>query len=448
MIQLDLPAHASAAERWALDTLVDLSRLLPAEGALRGAVQVSIGDGEGHVVSAGKVVVGRRVLARVVAVAGAGTEQGSSARDQHDRVPAEANPLVIEGSDRRPAVQEMAGELLRAVRQAAGNGPVLRVAPWPEGRRWAVAMTHDIDVVAGWPLFTLLRMLELARKGRAGDVVRVLGAATAAAFGDPVTEALRAILAAEARHGLPATWFALVGDPTPERWRQGDVTYRIESRRARRLLDAIAGAGHEIGLHGSMRTGSSPDRFAEERSRLGRATGVAPQGIRQHFLKMHPGNTQRGMQAAGFSYDATYGFSGRNGFRLGVADTVVGWDVDTASTTSLEEVPLHWMDRALSKYQGIEDPNALVDDGLALAEVARATEGLWVGLWHPNLAPALGYPGAPEAFDRMLGELMSRGPWAARLGDIVAWRRARRATRVRALAPDGRAELVGKGVLE
>ena len=448
MIQLDLPAHATAAERWALDTLVDLARLLPAEGALPDAVRVTIGEGEGYVVSAGAVAVGRATLDRVVAVAGAGVEQRSSARDQHDRVPAEANPLVIEGSDRRPVVQGMAAEFLRAVRKAAGNGPVLRVQPWPEGRRWAVAMTHDIDVVAGWPLFTLLRLAELARKGRLGDMARVVGAATGACFGDPVSEALLVILAAEARHGIPATWFALVGDPTLARWRQGDVTYRIESPRARRLLAAIATQGHEIGLHGSMRTGSSPDRFVEERERLAAVTGLAPQGVRQHFLKMHPGDTQRGMQAAGFGYDATYGFSSRNGFRLGVADTVVGWDVDTDSTTALEEVPLHWMDRALSKYQGIEDPNALVDDGLALAEVARAEEGLWVGLWHPNLAPALGYPGAPEAFERMLGALMAQAPWPARMADVVAWRRARRATRVRSLAPDGRAELVGKGVLE
>lgn len=448
MIQLDLPATTPARERWALETLVDLARLLPAEGTLSGAVRVTIGEGERYLVSPGAVAVGRGALDRVVAIAGAGVEQRSSARDQHDRVPADANPLVIERTDRRPVVQGMANEFLAAVRKGAGNGPVLRVAPWPEGRRWAIAMTHDIDVVAGWPLFTLLRVTELLRKGRLGDVARVVGAAAGSAFGDPVTDALLAILAAEARHGLPATWFALVGDPTLDRWRQGDVTYRIESPKSRRLLEAIAKAGHEIGLHGSMRTGSSPDRFAEERERLGQVTGTPPQGVRQHFLKMHPGDTQRGMQAAGFSYDATYGFSGRNGFRLGVADTVVGWDVDTASTTTLEEVPLHWMDRALSKYQGVEDPNALVDDGLALAEVARAEEGLWVGLWHPNLVPALGYPGAPEAFDRMLGALMARAPWAARAGDIVAWRRARRATRVRNIAPDGRAELVGEGVLE
>lgn len=448
MIQFDLPADTPAADRWALDTLVDLARLLPCEGTIEGAVRVQVGTAEGFMVADHLVSIGRDTLARVVAMAGAGTEQGSSARDRHDRVPAEVNPLVIAQAERRPVAQELAAELLRAVRAAAGSGPVLRVRPWPDGRRWAVAMTHDIDVVAGWPLFTLLRIAELARKGRVGDIAQVMGAATGAAFGAPVTEALLAILAVEQRHALPATWFALVGDPTLARWRKGDVTYRIESPAARRLLEAIGAAGHEIGLHGSMRTGSAPERFAEERARLAAVIGAPPLGVRQHFLKMRPGDTQRAMAAAGFSYDATYGFSDRNGFRLGVADSVAGWDVDTASPTGLEEIPLHWMDRALSKYRGIEDPKALVDDGLALADVARSAEGLWVGLWHPNLVPALGYPGAPAAFERLVARLMAERPWAARVGEIVAWRRARRATRVRRIAPDGRAELVGEGVLE
>ena len=447
MIRFGLPAEVTAAERWALETLVDLSRLLPCEGELPGAVTLGVGAGAGFEVTERRVTVGRAVLARVIDVAGAAVEQGSTARDRHDRVPAEVNPLVVEGAERRPMVQRLAAELVTAVRRAAGNGPVLQVAAWPEGRGWAVAMTHDIDVVAGWPVFTLWRVVELARKGRVADIAAVVGAAARSALAAPVADALRAILAVERRYELPATWFALVGDPTLGRWWQGDVTYRIESAAARGLLDAIAGSGHEVGLHGSMQTGSDPARFQEERDRLARLLGNAPQGVRQHFLKMRPGATQRAMQSAGFGYDATFGFSARNGFRLGVAETVTGWDAAGQAASGLEEVPLHWMDRALSKYQGVEDPDLLVADGLALAEVARREGGLWVGLWHPNLAPALGYPGAPAAFGRLVEALMGDGPWAARLDDVVAWRRARRATRVRSVAPDGRAELVGEGVL-
>src|SRR5690606_31095049 len=107
----------------------------------------------------------------------------------------------------------------------------------------------------------------------------------------------------------------------------------------------------------------------------------------------------------GLAWDATYGFADRNGFRLGVADVVPGWDAASGARSGLDEVPLVWMDRALSKYRGLEDPAAWVDDGLELAGRAREVDGLWVGLWHPNLAGALGFPGAEAEFERLLDRL-------------------------------------------
>jgi peptidoglycan/xylan/chitin deacetylase (PgdA/CDA1 family) len=272
-------------------------------------------------------------------------------------------------------------------------------------------------------------------------MAQVVAAAAGAMGRAPVFAALTEVLEIERRFGVPSTWFILTGDPTLARWRRGDVTYRLEGKGARRCLAAIQGAGHEVGLHGSMATWTDAATFAAERARLARATETPVHGGRQHFLKMRPGATQRAMTGAGLAYDASYGFSGRNGFRLGVADIVPAWDAAAGTGSALEEVPLHWMDRALSKYQGIEDPRELVADGLALAEAARVEEGLWVGLWHPNLAPALGYPRAPEAFAWMLEELAGQGAWMARLGEVVAWRRARRSARARAVAPDGRGEL-------
>ena len=95
------------------------------------------------------------------------------------------------------------------------------------------------------------------------------------------------------------------------------------------------------------------------------------------------------MAASGFSYDSTFGFPDRNGFRLGVADVVPRWNDAGASPIPLDEAPFAWMDRALSKYRRIERPATWSEDALQLAATARAVGGLWVGLWHPNLTPAL-----------------------------------------------------------
>jgi peptidoglycan/xylan/chitin deacetylase (PgdA/CDA1 family) len=446
VIRLDLPADLSPADHWAVDTLVDLARLLPCEDAGADVVRLRIREGAGMHIGEGTVELGRELLARVTSVAGAGTEQGSTKADLHGRVPAEENPLVAAGEERRPIIQLAAVELRALVVAAAGRRIVRTLAPWPNGHRWAAAMTHDLDVVSGWPVFTALRALELLRKGRLVDIAKVLAAAAGSLGRGPVLRALQQVFEIERRHGIRSTWFILVGDPTLDRWRRGDVTYRLEDEMPRRCLEAIAAGGHEVGLHGSMETGSDVVAFRRERARLGEVSRTPPLGVRQHFLKMRPGATQAAMHQAGFRYDATYGFSGRNGFRLGVADPVRAWDARAGQTLPLPLVPLHWMDRALSKYQGVEDPKALVADGLALADEVRQAEGLWVGLWHPNLAPALGYPGAPEAFAEMVGALVERAPWFATLSEIVAWRGERRNLRATAVASDGTVTLDGFGL--
>ena len=80
------------------------------------------------------------------------------------------------------------------------------------------------------------------------------------------------------------------------------------------------------------------------------------------------------MSSAGFAYDSTFGFSDRNGFRLGVADVLPAWldSGEGGQPAGIDEVPFTWMDRALSKYQGIESPQAWVEDAIELARACRA----------------------------------------------------------------------------
>ena len=158
---------------------------------------------------------------------------------------------------------------------------------------------------------------------------------------------------------------------------------------------------------------------------------------------MRPGETIRGMAAAGFRYDTTAGFPDRNGFRLGVGDVIPGWDGAGEKPLEIQEAPVIWMDRALSKYAGVEDPEAWISEGVTLADACRATQGLWVGVWHPNLTPALGFPDAPAAFAALLDRLLAQQPFMAPLGSLVEWRVARRGVRVRGVLPDGRPDAYG-----
>jgi hypothetical protein len=450
-------ASLDGAERFALDLLLDLSRVLRFDGDDRvDVVRLDVGappkateglsdlrarawtEGIHAGDAGGTVTLDRALLQLVHAIASATAEQRSPSADRYGRVPPSVNALVHAGVERDPVVSEIARQLADAIRRAAGRRPALFVAPWPGARRWAAALTHDLDAVEWWPAFTALRVAELARKGKVGQVAGVIAAVLRSGGRDVVWSGVREVLDAERVHGVRATWFVLCGTPTFASARAGDLTYRPEGPLARRILSAVRAAGHEIGLHGSFATAEDGALFRQQRARLADLSERDVGGVRQHFLRMRPMQTLHGMAAAGFRYDTTFGFPDRNGFRLGVADVIPLWDEATGATLPLDEVPFVWMDRALSKYAGVEQPEAWIDDALALADRCRAVEGLWVGIWHPNLTPALGFPGAPAAYARLVAALVDGNAWIAPLGEIVRWRRARRTVRASAMpASDG-----------
>jgi hypothetical protein len=443
-------APLDTGERFALDLLLDLSCALRVEGSadvvrLRvvdaGTADRGLGALRGRAwgigVRDGEVTLDRATLALVLQLAGAVAEQGSAAADRFGRVPSAENALVREGLEREPVVAVIAVALRQGISRAAGRRAIAFLAPWPERRRWAAALTHDLDVVEWWPAFTALRLAELARKGEIVSALKVIGAVSVSGGRDVVWRGVRQVLEAEAAFSIRSSWFLLCGNPTLATARAGDLTYRPESPAVRRIVEALQEAGHEIGLHGSFVTSDDHAQFVRQRSRLARLAGRDVAGVRQHYLRMRPGATQSGMVTAGFEYDSTFGFADRNGFRLGVADFLPVWEDANRRTLALDEAPFIWMDRALSKYRGVEKPDAWIDDAFALAEQCRAVSGMWVGIWHPNLTPALGYPGAPAAYARLVAGIVDRGAWIAPLGELAAWRRARRAVRAQAVAPDG-----------
>ena len=445
----ELPSLAPS-ERYGLDLLLDVSRLALVDGVDISCVELRVVD-RGVTDPArspsqcfrsddGAVEVPRELLRWTTEIAGAAAEQRSDARDRYGRVPAEATAVVAAGVERRPVVAHAAIALREAARAAAGARPFRLLAPWPDGRRWAVALTHDLDAVEAWPAFTALRLAELAKKGELRRATRTVTAALGAIGRDPLHRAAVDLLDVERRLGVRATWFVLCGTPTLTTMRAGDLTYAADAPAARRILERVCDGSHEVGLHGSFATMDDGAIFTTQRERLERTLGGGVTGVRQHYLRMRPGSTQRDMVRAGFRYDSTFGFADRNGFRLGLADAVPAWDDGAQSALPITEVPFIWMDRALSKYRGIEDPSVWIDDALELARICRDVNGVWTGVWHPNLAPALGFPDAPEAYERLVRELLAEAPWVATLGEIVAWRSARRSIRVRAVRPDGSIE--------
>ena len=442
-----IPESLTPLERYALTLLLDGSGLLQVTDPAAPVVELSFAPGHDTapgdwlVPEDGRVTIAPSMLSAIGRIAGAVAEQETTAADRHDRVPSSVNAQVAAGRAAEPTIDILAADLRNAAVHAAGNRPFAVLSPWPDGSTWAAALTHDVDVIAWWPLFTALRMAELGRRGKLGALGTVAVQALAHVPSAPALDGVRLVCEQERRLGIRSTWFFLTGTPSLGRILAGDVTYRIEDRPAQEAIRLALAAGGEIGLHGSFETGGDPGAFATERVRLQRASGQAVNGVRQHFLRMRPGSTQERMEAAGFSYDATWGFADINGFRLGLAVPAPAWSAASSRVHALELVPLTWMDRVQSKYQGNEVPASWIAQALELADTCREAGGLWCGLWHPNLTAPLGYPGAPEAYASLCQQLVQRAPWFCTLSEAVSWRQRRRAVRAVRVHEDGRVTL-------
>lgn len=240
-------AALTPMERHGLAVLVDLSRLLPAAEGL-GALRITIVDGrsseaarlEGEPAFRGdELLLDRALLATIGRIVSAEAEQVTRERDRLGRVPSTANALVGAGTSATPVVSRYAARLRRAAARASAGRPFRTVAPWPNGKRWAASLTHDLDVVALWPLFTGLRLQELVGKGEWRQAWRTLRAALNALGGTPVADAVQEILDIESAHGLRSSWYILCGTPTWDTFRRG-ATKTATSTSRRRYFDPKA----------------------------------------------------------------------------------------------------------------------------------------------------------------------------------------------------------------
>jgi hypothetical protein len=452
MIRVAVSSSLTPLERFALDVLVDQSRLLILDGDNTDVVVVSDVGSDAQEAprpeswaradsfdrTEAHVGIPRALLRSVGAIASTLAEQRSAAADRFGRVPSSVNEVYAAGVARNPIVSRCAIALRNAVLDVSGNRPVALLQPWPNGHRWGTALTHDLDVVEWWPAFTALRIAELAGKSEWRLIRQVLAALPLALRNNPVRRAIESILSAEHDAAIHSSWYVLCGAPTLGSMRRGDLTYRPDAMLTKTILAAIGAGAHEIGLHGSFDTMLSADVFDEQRRHLQALTSSDVRGVRQHYLRMRPGRTQRCMEQVGFAYDATFGFPDLNGFRLGAADVVTHFDAEHGASNAFERVPLVWMDRAVSKYQRIEQPTRWIDDATQLAEVCAEVEGLWVGLWHTNVTTSLGYPEGEQAYRTLLQMLRERRPFIAPLAEIVEWRRRRRHARATAIDERGR----------
>lgn len=323
-------------------------------------------------------------------------EERNGPRDEHDRFRAEWSCL------------DPLDPPLERLRRKLGLEP-----PRWGGARFAVALTHDVDVLWKWTRAGVYgagaRVKQSILRGRVRSALRetrgLAGAPLHRLSGTDPYWSFERIMADEGRNGASSTFFVMADKAHPNDGTSPESYAELRPRLVQALLDG----GAEVGLHGSYLAADDPGRLSAEKESLENIAGEV-RGNRFHFLRGDPHGNFASLEAAGFAYDATLGFSDAPGFRAGIAQPFRPWDFEQDSPRRLVEVPLAVMDVTLSaeRYLGLSARQA--EERLrSLLDWAEEYGGGFAVLWHNEHYDSALLPGWDRLYRRFVEEVGRRG---------------------------------------
>ena len=334
-------------------------------------------------------------------------EERGAARDRHGRFLAASSCL----DPLDPPLERLRRELGR---------PALRYG----GAKFAVALTHDVDVPWRWtPIGMRGAAARLKRHALAGRVAPAIHEARGLARvplhklrGSDPNWRFAEIVAEEREHGSRSTFFVMAGHGH----RADGAAPESYERLRPRLVETLADAGAEVGLHGSYLAAEDLDRLAHERALLAQLDGPLV-GHRYHYLRVDPHRNLVPLEDLGFRYDTSLGFPDALGFRAGIAHPFRVWDLARDRASDLIEVPLAVMDATLAeeRYEGLS-AEAAKPRVFALLDWAAEHGGGFSILWHPERFDAPSARGWDRLYFDVMDAVRERGGACMSAGELAA----------------------------
>ena len=348
--------------------------------------------------------------------------------DEHDRLRFRASWQAVNGCAEIPFVNACVHTLREPLKRAVPGDPL---GLWPEGKRAAIGLSHDVDRLDRWAEMKGCIMC-LPRLGVAYmiDAARSLPRNLTRRHDD--FGLFRDLMTFESELGFRSTFFFA----SVNRYEKGrdvhDVAYGITGRKQRRLFEQILSSGFEVGLHSSYRAREGGgDAFREERVLLERASGAKVLGQRHHFwhTDREAEKTIAHHEDAGFGYDSSIAFNEAAGFRRNVALPYYPWHPGRGRALRVLELPVFCMDGSVFDRRGGGADEAVVRVR-HFAAIVKAHGGVGVINWHSDtshpLTPAYRSWGA--CYFSVLETLADdSGIWVTNLGRLYQWVEERRA---------------------
>jgi hypothetical protein len=190
-------------------------------------------------------------------------------------------------------------------------------------------------------------------------------------------------------------------------WRLALGYYDLFEPNLQGVIRELDSKGWEIGLHGSYLSFKDLDLLSKEKSDLEEIVGHPVLGVRQHYLNLDQHTWMR-QAAAGFLYDASFGFTNDIGFKGNRFHAF-----RPIESRNFYVVPLALMDSCvMSKSSPLEQ-------AIQIIELADEKGACLVLNWHQRMFNEKEFPGYKKMYLDLIVECRRRGAAFMTIGEYV-----------------------------
>ena len=278
---------------------------------------------------------------------------------------------------------------------------------YPDGKPFAVCLTHDIDRVYASTMDKSIERLKHGIHGRFRESVSSIRQNFSKKH--PFTN-FNDIMDLEERYNARSSFFFLALDPADQ-----DYEYPVDD--LEQEIGSIQDRGFEVGLHSGHQGFRDLSKLKDEKRKLEKITNRPVTGCRNHYLNFLVPDTWEIMKNAGFAYDCSLGYADCAGFRNGMCHPFRPYNLHTGRSIDIIEIPQIIMDDSLSDLYMRLDVSTAWEITRSLIDSVAGCHGVITLLWHnTNL-----FGEQRTFYEKILQYCAEKQAWMTSGEEVSAW---------------------------
>jgi len=285
---------------------------------------------------------------------------------------------------------------------------------YPNNKKFAVCLTHDIDDIYVKILHILKYSIYLPENKELMGIVNLLKGFVNKKKSPYIN--FEKIIDLEKKYGAVSSFYFFAKG-------EDIFGYKYEVEELEELIGYLIERDCEIGLHVGYDSYDNVKKIKDEKEKLEKISGSKIIGSRNHVLRFKTPESWEFLSKSGLYYDTTFGYHDSIGFRNGMCHPFKPYNIKKNTSIDIVEIPLNIQDMTLRFYMNL-DVNQSWENIKKLIDDVRRLNGVLTILWHNwTYAFPVSYAGMfgkkwTELYEKILQYCNEKDAWMTTCKDL------------------------------